>query len=82
MISKKIMTQILGGKDKEENLIMLKGHAITIIGNNESGWYVYDPYGKANSDYKNEGGKYVCNNCGKWNVGISSKYTLSIPEEN
>ncbi|TGK86211.1 hypothetical protein EHQ23_08110 [Leptospira bourretii] len=72
----------LGGKDKEGNPIVVKGHVITIVGYDETGWIVHDPFGDANTDYKKGSGKYIHYEYGKWDIGNSANtYTMSIPEE-
>jgi hypothetical protein len=69
------------GNNKDGDPIIVKGHVITIVGYDETGWIVHDPYGDANSDYKKGSGKYVHYDFGKWNIGNSEHtYTMSIPE--
>ncbi len=45
------------------------GHIVTIVGYDSNGWIVHDPYGDANTKYKNTNGNYVKYKYGRYDIG-------------
>ena len=45
------------------------GHVIVIVGYNDKGWIAHDPYGDANTKYKNTNGMYVRYKYGDFYIG-------------
>jgi len=45
------------------------GHVIVIVGYDKEGWIVHDPYGDANTKYKNTNGMYVRYKYGDFYIG-------------
>jgi hypothetical protein len=45
------------------------GHIIAIVGYDNEGWIVHDPYGNANTRFKDTNGRYVHYKYGKYDIG-------------
>ncbi|MCX8125449.1 MAG: C39 family peptidase, partial [Spirochaetes bacterium] len=45
------------------------GHIVTIVGYDSNGWIVHDPYGNANTGYKDTNGEFVHYKYGKYSIG-------------
>ncbi|MCG6143034.1 C39 family peptidase [Leptospira bandrabouensis] len=67
----------IGGLDENGKPKKVEGHILTIVGFDEKGWIVHDPWGNANKYHYGGSGMYAHYDYEKWSVGMDTAYTIS-----
>lgn len=67
----------IGGLDENGKPKKVEGHILTIVGYDEKGWIVHDPWGNANEYHYGGSGMYAHYDYDKWSVAMGTAYTIS-----
>ncbi|WP_167881473.1 C39 family peptidase [Leptospira bourretii] len=67
----------IGGLNEDGTPKKVEGHILTIVGFDENGWIVHDPWGNANEYHYGGSGMYAHYDYERWGVGRDTAYTIS-----
>ncbi|WP_425269833.1 C39 family peptidase [Leptospira perdikensis] len=66
----------IGGLNEDGTPKKVEGHILTIVGFDNKGWIVHDPWGNANKNHYGGSGMYAQYAYEKWDVGKGTAYTI------